>query len=104
MKDLIEFRLTRWALQNNIPTLGICRGSQLLNAAYNGLLYGDVMKEMPSSIDHNGGEQNPDFRHKVKIVPGTPLHSWYNMETLNVTSYHHQGVKVLAKRFTASKN
>src|SRR5215471_12577194 len=31
--DEMEFELVRWALKEDIPTLGICRGMQLLNVA-----------------------------------------------------------------------
>lgn len=58
---------------------------------------------MPSNVKHNEGDKNFDFRHHLHLVPNTPLHTWYGRDTLNVTSYHHQGIKVLAKRFKPSK-
>ena len=45
LKDEIEIRLLRHALRREIPILGICRGSQLLNVVCGGTLYGDVQKE-----------------------------------------------------------
>jgi len=99
LKDAIEFRLAKWALQHDIPVLGICRGCQILNVVSKGLLYGDVQKEIPSTVQHHQGEIDFDFRHHVRVVKGTPLYDWYNRESLMVTSYHHQGVRVLAKRF-----
>ena len=35
-KDSIELRLARRCLERNIPYLGICRGSQVLNVACGG--------------------------------------------------------------------
>jgi gamma-glutamyl-gamma-aminobutyrate hydrolase PuuD len=44
LKDEIEIRLLREALRREIPILGICRGSQLLNVVCGGTLYLDVQK------------------------------------------------------------
>lgn len=38
-KDSIELQLARRCLERNIPYLGICRGSQVLNVACGGSLY-----------------------------------------------------------------
>ncbi len=45
-------RAHRHCLKQELPILGICRGSQLLNLACGGALYNDVMAEIPSTIDH----------------------------------------------------
>jgi len=96
LKDDIEIRLVRHALRNDLPVLGICRGSQLLNVIYGGSLYGDVQKEKQSDLKHiNYGEHYDDYRHPVRIVPGTPLAQWYGRAALKVNSYHHQGVRRL---------
>ncbi|KAL6063040.1 glutaminase [Balamuthia mandrillaris] len=98
-KDSTEMRLCKWALQNNYPVLGICRGMQLLNVACNGALYADVKTELPSDIPHDRCDTEDAWRHAIKIVPDTPLHRWYQQDTIHVNSYHHQGIRVLAKRF-----
>ncbi len=101
LKDAIEVRLIRHALRQRLPILGICRGSQLLNVVCGGTLYGDVQKEKQSRLKHI--EQNPKrydtYRHPVTLVEGSPLHRWYRQNTVQVNSYHHQGVRELASRF-----
>ncbi|KAK9091774.1 hypothetical protein Sjap_024951 [Stephania japonica] len=112
-KDSIELSLAKLCLERNIPYLGICRGSQVLNVACGGTLYQDVGKEVskssPSSkppVLHMDYDNYDGHRHEVRIVENTPLHQWFN-ESLNgddtmdikVNSYHHQGVKMLAQRF-----
>lgn len=110
-KDSIELRLAKLCLERNIPYLGICRGSQVLNVACGGTLYQDIGKELsrkcPESqrVTHINYDDYDGHRHKVKIVENTPLHSWFEdsldeeeMEIM-VNSYHHQGVKRLAQRF-----
>ncbi|XP_010511590.1 PREDICTED: uncharacterized protein LOC104787684 [Camelina sativa] len=110
-KDSIEFALAKLCLEQNIPYLGICRGSQVLNVSCGGSLYQDLETEVTNYVSDENKRNHIDYddydgyRHEVKIVKNTPLHKWFKdsldeekMEIL-VNSYHHQGVKRLAKRF-----
>jgi gamma-glutamyl-gamma-aminobutyrate hydrolase PuuD len=99
IKDEIESRLLRRALRSQIPVLGICRGSQLLNVACGGTLYGDVQKEKGTQRVHIDLEHYDTYRHPATVVAGTPLARWYRRKSLNVNSYHHQGIRKLASRF-----
>lgn len=111
-KDSIELGLAKLCLERNIPYLGICRGSQLLNVACGGSLYQDIGKEISKKcseesemVMHINYDDYDGHRHEVKVVEDTPLHHWFKdsleegkMDIL-VNSYHHQGVKRLAQRF-----
>ncbi|KAF5751897.1 hypothetical protein HS088_TW02G00916 [Tripterygium wilfordii] len=110
-KDTIELSLAKLCLERNIPYLGICRGSQVLNVACGGTLYQDVekeiskkCKELEGGVVHMDYENYDGHRHVIKVVENTPLHKWFEesleekMEIM-VNSYHHQGVKKLANRF-----
>ncbi|KAK4759472.1 hypothetical protein SAY87_022603 [Trapa incisa] len=110
-KDSIELRLAKLCLERNIPFLGICRGSQVLNVACGGTLYQDIETKLTNKcqeekrVAHINYGDYDGHRHLVKIVENTPLHGWFkdsldegSME-LMVNSYHHQGVKRLAQRF-----
>ena len=99
LKDEIEVRLLRHALRSDVPILGICRGSQLLNVVNGGTLYGDVQREKRSQRAHIDLGNYDTYRHPVSVVPGTPLARWYRRNALNVNSYHHQGIRDLASRF-----
>jgi gamma-glutamyl-gamma-aminobutyrate hydrolase PuuD len=101
LRDEIEIRLLRAALRRRLPVLGICRGSQLINAICGGTLYGDVQKEKSSRLKHIDQEHYDSYRHTIEIVPETPLERWYRCKSLPVSSYHHQGVRRLARRFIA---
>ncbi|WVZ72171.1 hypothetical protein U9M48_020675 [Paspalum notatum var. saurae] len=105
-KDSIELRLARRCLERNIPYLGICRGSQVLNVACGGSLYQDVEHELGSAaVRHINYDDYDGHRHPVRVLPGTPLHEWFADDLsaddggLMVNSYHHQGVRRLAQRF-----
>ncbi|KAF5457478.1 hypothetical protein F2P56_021578 [Juglans regia] len=111
-KDTIELRLAKLCLERNIPYLGICRGSQVLNVACGGSLYQDIEKEVSCKCPDDQRVKHIDYdnydghRHVVKVVENTPLHHWFK-DSLEeegkmgiwVNSYHHQGVKRLAQRF-----
>jgi gamma-glutamyl-gamma-aminobutyrate hydrolase PuuD len=99
LKDEIEIRLLQEAVRRDVPILGICRGSQLLNVVNGGTLYGDVQKEKASHRSHIDYADYDGYRHPATIVPGTPLARWYRRKALKVNSYHHQGVRQLAPRF-----
>ncbi|XP_020238060.1 putative glutamine amidotransferase GAT1_2.1 [Cajanus cajan] len=112
-KDSIELSLAKLCLERNIPYLGICRGSQVLNVACGGTLYQDIDKELSKMchesqrVMHINYDDYDGHRHKVKLVENTPLHRWFRGEEekedeqveIWVNSYHHQGVKRLAQRF-----
>lgn len=108
-KDSIELQLARRCLERNIPYLGICRGSQVLNVACGGTLYQDVEKELGrkqgiTAVQHIDYANYDGHRHPVTIVKESPLHDWFADSLLddmdiNVNSYHHQGVKRLSARF-----
>lgn len=113
-KDSIELRLARRCLERNIPYLGICRGSQVLNVACGGSLYQDVEHELAvgpaaEAVQHINYGDYDGHRHPVRVLPGTPLHEWFAGDLaagddgaqaqLMVNSYHHQGVRRLAQRF-----
>jgi gamma-glutamyl-gamma-aminobutyrate hydrolase PuuD len=103
-KDEIEIRLLRHALRHKVPILGICRGSQLLNVVCGGTLYGDVQKEKHSRLKHIDYRHYDGYRHQAAVIPGTPLERWYRRKTLRVNSYHHQGIRDLARRFKPMAN
>ncbi|XP_044352792.1 putative glutamine amidotransferase GAT1_2.1 [Triticum aestivum] len=107
-KDSIELLLARRCLERNVPFLGICRGSQVLNVACGGSLYQDVEHELHPAADaavcHMDYTNYDGHRHPVRVLPGTPLHDWFAESLLDgdqvmVNSYHHQGVRRLADRF-----
>lgn len=99
LKDRVELYLLRLALRQKLPILGICRGSQLLNVACGGTLFGDVQKEKKSRLKHIYPAHYDTYRHRITIVHESPLRKWYGRNRIDVNSYHHQGVRTLARRF-----
>jgi len=85
------------ARRESVPTLGICRGMQLMNVALGGTLHQDIPTEHPSDVTHNVKGKHPERRdHPVDVKPGTVLAEIAQSETLQVNSRHHQAVEKLA--------
>ncbi|MBU0491571.1 MAG: gamma-glutamyl-gamma-aminobutyrate hydrolase family protein [Chloroflexi bacterium] len=103
--DEVELTLARWALAENKPALGICRGHQVLNVAAGGTLYQDIPSQCPSplGIDHTWHPERPrdQIAHTVTAVPGTRLAAIIGTDPLPVNSSHHQAVRHLAPAFVA---
>ncbi len=95
-RDFMESFLLKRAIELNIPSLGICRGIQLINAVLGGTLWQDLPAQHPSDIDHYPHAPHGVPVHEVRLLPDTPLSALTGAETLAVNSSHHQAVKELA--------
>ncbi|KAK4715456.1 hypothetical protein R3W88_013794 [Solanum pinnatisectum] len=60
-KDSIELALAKLCLERNIPYLGICRGSQVLNVACGGTLYQDLEKELSKNYQTLSRSDSPEM-------------------------------------------
>lgn len=85
-RDSGEVALLRAAIDADLPTLGICRGMQLMSA----LAGGRLVQHLDSEA-HRGAGPGVYTRHPVSTVPGTRLAGILGPDT-EVPSYHHQGV------------
>ena len=104
-RDRVELLLTRWAVEDKKPLLGLCRGLQVINVAAGGSLYQDLDAELEGAIKHdyfpNYGFERDHLSHEVAVDPASRLHSLFNMEQVPVNSMHHQGVRVLGSGLRA---
>jgi putative glutamine amidotransferase len=106
-RDRAEVMLTRWALEDGKPVLGICRGVQLINVAAGGTLYQDVARELTGAIKHDyfpHGGTNPrdQLVHEVSVAPESRLAALLEEQGAMVNSMHHQGIKSLAPSLVAT--
>ena len=100
-RDALELQLLEWALADDLPLLAICRGIQVLNVGLGGSLYQDLPTDRPAPIVHDqalGDSPRPrtEPHHPVTVRPGTCLADVLGIETVEVNSMHHQGIKALA--------
>ncbi len=95
-RDDAELTLTRWALRDDLPILGICRGIQLLNVAAGGSLYQDIAAQVNGALRHSYQlAESPWERstHAVQLAPGSKAHTIFGVTLLCTNSFHHQAVK-----------
>jgi gamma-glutamyl-gamma-aminobutyrate hydrolase PuuD len=93
-RDDAELSLLTRALERDMPVLGICRGSQVLNVA----LGGDLHQHLPDVVGHEEHKHNPPgvfAEHDVTIEPESKLAEIFDAGTTDVKSHHHQGFKTL---------
>jgi putative glutamine amidotransferase len=99
-RDVVELTLTRWAIEDKKPLLGLCRGSQVINVALGGTLYQDLEAECPGAIKHDyfptAGFARDYLAHPVSVVAGSRLAGILDRTEVQVNSMHHQGVMALA--------
>ena len=97
-RDITELNLLKKAEMENIKTLAICRGHQLLNVYKGGTLHQDINDAGFTEIDH--AKPYDDARnhiHNVKVNKNTELNKILNTENLKVNSIHHQAIDKLGK-------
>ena len=100
-RDATELTMLRWAFEKNLPTLGICRGIQMMNVVAGGTLYQDIDSQLPGSLRHPHIKGNPaDFRaHRITVEPASQLAKALGTTEIQVNSRHHQAIKSLANGF-----
>ena len=99
-RDLTELMLARWALSEQKPVLGLCRGFQLLNIAAGGTLWPDLAHDQPEMQKHDffpsQGFTRSHLAHSVDVQQGTRLSAALGAcPSVMVNSMHHQGIRKL---------
>ena len=98
VRDELELPLLRAAVDADKPTLGICRGFQVMNVALGGSLYTHIIDQLPNGLQHQWYSLQPRtyLAHPVRVEEGTRLAEILGAPLLEVNSLHHQGIKDLA--------
>ena len=93
LRDAVELKLCRMAVERDMPVLGICRGHQVLNVALGGTMYQDLKIQQGTSFEHMVPDPVGGMVHEVAIVPGSPLAELQGMKSMMVNSRHHQAIR-----------
>jgi len=83
LRDETEAILINECIKNNIPLIGICRGLQVLNIFFQGIVEKNIQKKI--HISHVSAE------HNIVIVDKKFNHIT-DEQTFSVNSYHNNGV------------
>ena len=87
-RDAFELAISKLAIAQDMPTLGICRGNQLLNVAAGGTLHQHLPDH--ARFDSPAGAEV----HSVTFDAGSTVAATYG-ERIEVNSFHHQTVDKL---------
>ncbi len=83
-QDAFDLALARVAIQDQIPLLAICRGTQVVNVAMGGDLIQDL-SQIPGG-EHRG------VVHTLDIGTGSVLGAIAGGEQVSISCFHHQGL------------
>lgn len=95
-RDELELRILDHAVRLDIPVLGICRGSQMINVFFGGTLHEDIYEVY---------EEAPRMRtllprKNVHVVAGSRLDRILESRECRVNALHHQSVDRLGDGLT----
>jgi putative glutamine amidotransferase len=91
-RDSVEWAAVHIALKTGIPTLGVCRGMQMMNVALGGSLVLDLPDQGTNIIHQVEGS---DAMHPVYAAPALVRITKTSSAVTN--SNHHQAIDVLAR-------
>lgn len=106
-RERFDMRLMKKILnETELPILGICAGSQLLNIILGGTLIQDIATEFPDSqVNHSSapnGWVKGHRMHDVLIQPGTQLAKYYPNSRVSVPTSHHQAIRKVGQGLVAN--
>lgn len=94
-RDQFELTLAKAALAASIPTLGICRGMQILSVASGGKLIPHVPEVYGDAIAHRLDHPRRPTPHPVQLEANSRLAVIMQADQVMVESWHHQAVQAV---------
>lgn len=86
--DTYEVEIVRYAIENNIPIIGICAGfNNIARTVGLPLIY-------KGNLDHIHNVYDKDYRHNVYLNVEHPLYSIFDKKVYEVNSLHSQFVEL----------
>jgi putative glutamine amidotransferase len=99
-RDKFDLSLASYAKEMKKPTLGICRGHQILAVANGGTLYQDLSYKSDVSLRHDQVTIPELATHKVQISKDSLLYEILQKDEVWTNSFHHQIVKDIPQNCT----
>ena len=94
-RDRLEIELAMWALEQKLPTLGICRGTQIINVGLGGTLHVHLPDVYGDQVPHRAPPRKP-ISHEITATSGSRVAKIMQTERACPMSWHHQAIDRLA--------
>ncbi|MGE5092485.1 MAG: gamma-glutamyl-gamma-aminobutyrate hydrolase family protein [Bacillota bacterium] len=101
-RDLFELAALKAARERLMPVLGICRGIQLINVAFEGTLWQDLPSERAQGVDHNPKTPRDVQSHGIRVAAGSRAAAALGRTEFEANSIHHQAVRELGTGLVAT--
>ena len=98
-RTTFELSLAQFALEKDMPILGICGGQQLLNVAFGGTLIQHIPDEIDNALNHEQINPRNESSHNINIERESQLFKIVKKKKMLVNSAHHQSVNKVASGF-----
>lgn len=92
-RDEFELELLDRALEERLPILGICRGTQVINIKFGGALYQDLQQDEAVQLEHRRPDDRRAPVHQVTLTEPQSLLAKAFQGSCRVNSLHHQAIK-----------
>ena len=103
--DTMHLLAARLAIELELPTLGVCRGMQVLNVARGGTLYQDMAIEGLTEQDHMREGKTFEETHTISLLPAASVLAngpFDDPSRIYVNTSHHQALKRLGEGIVAA--
>ncbi len=84
IQDAFDLALAAAALEDRIPLLAICRGTQVVNVARGG----DLVQDLTEIL----GRDHRHLVHTIQVAEGSALRAVVPGDCMTISCYHHQGL------------
>jgi len=98
-RDAGEIALALRVLESGHPTLGVCRGTQVLNVALGGSLHAHLPDVVGETVSHRLPPREPTS-HAIHVVAGTRTAEVFGDGEFPAASWHHQAIDRLGRGLT----
>lgn len=94
-RDKAEMAIARRAIESRMPTLGICRGTQIINVTLGGTLFEHLPDVVGEKVLHRLPPREPT-EHVVSLEQSSRLAEILGTVECSIASWHHQAIRDVA--------
>lgn len=103
IRDAYEIAWVQAMQTRGLPVFGICRGAQLIAAAFKGSLWQDINTQIEGTLVHRDWHRYDQLGHDVQLETGSWVSKAYEgANSIGVNSIHHQSIRRVPEGFTVT--